>query len=185
MRRIDSGAVSEPANLLECACQPRWIACELHRGGVCQNLALTANSSLDQSSEEYASPADNNKGQPKQGQGILASCCPDEYSTDNRQTKNSKNQAHETQIDSHVTIENVTELMADHSLQFVAGKHFHTATRHADGCIACRMPGRKRVDPSFAIHDVNLWDGDAGSDRHFFHNVQQLALIGVARVGIN
>ncbi len=114
MWRINSGAVNE--YFLQRARQPGWIARKLDRGGVCQNLSLTTNGRLDQSPEENACPANDDEGQPKQGQGILASACLDENSTDNGQAKNSKNQADEAQIEPHIAIKNVAELVSDHSL---------------------------------------------------------------------
>ena len=47
------------------------------------------------------------------------------------------------------------------------------------------MSGRKGVNPGLAVHDVNLWHRYTRSDRHFFYDVQQLALIGVRRVRVN
>ena len=66
MRRFDSGTISEPPNFLQRARQPSRIARELRGRSVGQQLALAANRSLDQSSEERACPANDNERQTNQ-----------------------------------------------------------------------------------------------------------------------
>src|ERR1043165_9785555 len=68
MRRFDSRTAREPANFFQRARQAGGVACELCRRGVGQHLTLTANSSLDQSSEEYACRStDNQRRRRKSG----------------------------------------------------------------------------------------------------------------------
>src|ERR1700758_587255 len=122
MRRFDSGTVRESADFLQRARQPSRIACELHGRSIGQDFALAANCRLNQSSEECACPPNDNERQTNQRQRILASTRPDEYPTDNGEAKNSKDQTHEAQIQSHVAVENVAELVSDYSLKFVTRK---------------------------------------------------------------
>src|SRR5205814_319647 len=156
MRRIDSGAVNE--YFLERARQPSRIARKLYRSSVGQSFALTAYGRLDQAPKEHACPTNDNKGHTNYRKEKLASLCADEDPTNNRQTKNSKYQPHEPQIEAHVAIENVAELVGNDSLKFVTRKYFHTAARHADGRIARGMARRKCVDSRLAVHEVNLRD---------------------------
>src|SRR6516164_9502860 len=95
MREFDSGTVSESANFLQCARQAGGIVCELHSRSVGEALALTANGSLDQSTEERARPPNDNERQPNQRQRILARTRLNEHPTDNGQAKNSKDETYE------------------------------------------------------------------------------------------
>jgi hypothetical protein len=47
------------------------------------------------------------------------------------------------------------------------------------------VAGSERVYAGFAIHDVDLRRGHAGSDCHFFNDVQQLAFVGVGGIRVN
>jgi hypothetical protein len=47
------------------------------------------------------------------------------------------------------------------------------------------MPGGERIDARLVVHDVNLRNRNAGCDRHFFDDVEQLALVRVDRVRID
>src|SRR5947208_15785080 len=114
MWRINSGAVNE--YFLERARQPGWIARKLHRGGVGQDFALPTNGGLDQSPKEDACPTDDNEGQTNYRNWKLASSRLNEDPTDNRQAENPENQAHEAQIEPHIAIKNVAELVSDYSL---------------------------------------------------------------------
>src|ERR1043166_3080611 len=158
MRRFDSRTAREPANFFQRARQAGGVACELYRRGVGQHLTLTANSSLDQSSEEYACRSNDNQRQANTRQGIFPCTRAEEDATDNSQAKNPKDQPHQAQIESHIAIEDMTELVSNNSLQFVTRKKFHTAARHGDGRIARGMPRSECVDSRLVVHDVHLRD---------------------------
>jgi hypothetical protein len=79
----------------------------------------------------------------------------------------------------------MTELMRDDALELVAGEHGHTSARHADGRIAGGMAGGKRVDAGLVIHDVDLRDGNAGSDRHLLDDIEELPFVEINRVRVD
>jgi hypothetical protein len=103
-------------------------------------------------------------------------------SPDDREAKNSENGSHEPQIEPHVAVENVAELVADDALQFVARQKFHAAARDGDGRVAGFVAGGEGVDAVLVVHDINLRHGHAGRDGHFLDDVEQLAFVGVGRV---
>src|SRR4051812_23277942 len=47
------------------------------------------------------------------------------------------------------------------------------------------MAGGERVDAGLAIHHVDLRNRNSGSDRHFFDDIQEFALVQVGRIRIN
>ena len=79
----------------------------------------------------------------------------------------------------------MAELVGDHALQFVAREHGHCAAGDRDSGVARGMAGGERVDPRLAIHYVDLRDGDAGGDRHFFDNVEELPFVRIGRIRID
>jgi hypothetical protein len=44
---------------------------------------------------------------------------------------------------------------------------------------------RTGVPSRFAVHDVDLRDGNAGGEGHFFDDVEELAFVRIRRVRIN
>ena len=76
----------------------------------------------------------------------------------------------------------MTELVADDALQFVARQHFNATARHADGGVAGGVTGGKGVDAALVFQHVDLRHRHAGGDGHFFHDIEQLALVRVSGV---
>ena len=105
------------------------------------------------------------------------------HAPDDGEAEDTKDHAHEPQVEPHVAVENVAELVRDHALEFVAIQQFHAAARHADdGVIGC-MTGGEGVDAAFIGQQVNGRHGHAGGERHLLDDVEQLAFVEVVGVG--
>ena len=185
VRSFELRTAREPADFFQGAGQPVGIAGELDGSGVGQKFPLAADGGLDEPAKEDADPADDDQREPKQRQRIFLPSGAEQHSSDHGQAKDPEDQAHEAHIQLHVAVQDVAEFVADDALELIARKHLHAAARHADGGIAGGMTGGKGVDPVLVLEEINLRHGDAGGDRHLFHDVQELALIGRGRIRID
>src|SRR5471030_611513 len=117
---------AEAADFFQRAGDAVRISRELHGRGVGEKFALAADGGLNQASEKNADVADDEQRKAKNWQRILSATAPaaarglQKNSPDDREAKNSKNRSHEAQVEPHVAIQNVAELVADDALQFVA-----------------------------------------------------------------
>ena len=133
MGRLELRAEAQAADLLERAGQARRVARELHRGGVGEELALAADGGLDEPAKQDADPADHQQRQPEQGQRILvlaaAAAAVEEDPANDGQAEDAEDDAHQAQVEPHVAVEDVAELVADDPLQLVAGEQLHRRPR--------------------------------------------------------
>ena len=63
--------------------------------------------------------------------------------------------ADEADVQPHVAVEDVAELVRDDALQFVARERFHRAARDADHGIGRRETGGERVHAGLVVHHVH------------------------------
>jgi hypothetical protein len=105
----------------------------LDRCSVGQKFALAAHGGLDEAAKEDADKTDDDQGKPKQRQRILAPSRLDQDPPDNRQAKDPEDQAHEAQIEPHIAVQDVAELVTDNALQLIARKQPHAAAANALG----------------------------------------------------
>ena len=66
-----------------------------------------------------------------------------QHAADHGQAQDAENDAHEAEIEPHVAVEDVAELVADDALQFVALERGDATARDADGGVV-RACGRRR-----------------------------------------
>jgi hypothetical protein len=85
-------------------------------------------------------------------------------------------------VQPHVAVQDMAEFVADDALQFIAGEHVNGATGDADGGIAGRVAGGEGIDGALVVQHIHLRHGHAGSDGHFFDDIEQLAFVGVRGV---
>ena len=183
--RLELRAVAQAADLLQRAGQARRVARELHRRGVGQELALAADGGLDEPAKEDADPANHYQRQPQQRQRILvfaaAAARVEEHAANHRQAKDAEDDAHQPQVEPHVAVEDVAELVADDALQLIAREQLHGSRGDGDHRVARRVAGGKRVDASFVGQEIDLRHRNPRGDGHFLHHVPQLALVRVGR----
>ena len=86
----------------------------------------------------------------------------------------------QAEVEPHVAVEDVAELVADHALQLVAGERLERAARDGDDGVAGRVAGGEGVDARLVVQHVDRRHGHAGGDRHLLDHVEQPALGRIA-----
>ena len=175
-------------DLLQCIGDACCLPCELYRGGIGQEFALTGYAGLDQSSHEHANAAEYCQPEPDDDR---ASCVPapavgtaaQDHAADQTEHHDAEEDAHETYVQAHVAIEDVAALVPDDALQFVAVQCLQRAARHGNGRIARLVTRCERIDAAFLLEYVNLRHGRARRDRHFLDDVTQPAAQWILHVG--
>ncbi len=103
----------------------------------------------------------------------------------NAQEKNAEEDADELDVEAHVAVENVAELVGDDALQFVAVEPGERPARDGYRRVAQFQSGGKGVDVGFGIQDKDLRDWDARGDGHFLHHVDQTAFGRIRCFGVD
>ncbi len=93
--------------------------------------------------------------------------------------------AHQPQVERHVSIEDVAELVTHDPLQLLARELLQRAVGDDDHRLVGRVPRDQGIDRGFALQEIHRWHGDAGSDRHFLHHIEQPPLGRAALPGID
>ena len=173
------------------------ISCELHGRGIGQVLALTADGGLDEVSEQRPHEPHDREPRAKGHYGDDPSSlfapaaaaarpgegdAPQDEIPDDADDQDAVEDSDQADVQAHVPIEDVAELVRDHSLQLGAGQLLDGSLRHSDHSVVGCVSSCKRVDPLLARHQVDGWHRRAGGDRHLFDNVQDLALLGIRGV---
>ena len=118
-----------PPIFLSAPARPAGLRVNWTDGGVGEELALPADGGLDEAAEQDANPADEQQGQAEQGERVLPAAGAQQYPADDRQAEDAEDDAHQAQVEAHVAVEDVAELVADDALQLVAGEQLHGAAR--------------------------------------------------------
>ncbi len=88
--------------------------------------------------------------------------------------------ADEADVEAHVAVEDVAELVGHDTLKLVARQQLRGAARDADDGVLRLVARREGVDAPLAVEQVDRGDGHAGGDRHLLHDVEDLPLGVVA-----
>ncbi len=107
----------------------------------------------------------------------------EQLAPDNAEHKNAEEHAHELDVQPHVAIEHMTELMGNHALQFVTSEFFHRAPGHRHCCIGGRKTGGESVDAGLLFEHVDFRYRHPGGDGDFLDHIAQASVVRVARVG--
>ena len=177
------------ADLLQGAGQPGRITGELHRGGIGQKLALTADGGLDQTAKKHSHRADENQGHPDDRQRVffpaIAAAHVEQNPADGGKAENPKQDAHELKVQAHVAVEDMAELVANDALQLVARQLRDATARDTHGGIAGGVPCSEGVNALLMVEHVNFGHRHTGGDGHLLDDVEKLAFVRVARAGIH
>ena len=171
------------------------VAGELHGRSIGKEFTLPADGCFDQVADQRAGKADchqaeaeGNEGdrpatlvvaaaaatrRSRQSQGVV----PDQ--PDQQDAMDDRDQAN---VQPHVAVEDVAELMGDHPLQFVAGELLDAAAGHTDHRLVGLVASRESVDAWFMVHHVNPRDGQARGNRHLFDDVEHLSLQWISSI---
>ena len=91
--------------------------------------------------------------------------------------------ADQPQVEPHVAVEDVAELVGDDALQLVARELLGAAARDADHRVAGREAGREGVDALLLVQQEHGRHRHAGGEGHFLDDVQQPPLDGSVEFG--
>ena len=185
-------------DLGKCAGEAVRIARELHGGRIGQKLPLAAHRGLDELAEENTDPSHDVEHKPacdehgydrstiffvaRAGTGGCREAHQD--STKECQEEDAVQKPHEANIEPHVTIEDVAELMPDDPLEFVARKALDTTARDPHSGIPCAVACGEGIDALLVEH-IHLRHRHARGQRHLLHHIQKPAFVGVGGGGIH
>ncbi len=78
-------------------------------------------------------------------------------------------------VQAHVAVEDVTELVGDDTLEFVARQLVEGAARDGDGRVGGVEAGGEGIEARLLVENVDRGHRDAGGDGHFLDDVEELA----------
>ena len=187
---LQARAVFQAGDFFQRAGQPCGLAGELHGAGVGQPLARAADPGLDHAAEEQAHVANHERDQGgnQQATGIAIATTAEaavfqNFAPDQAHHQDAEQHPDQADVQAHVAIENMTELMRDHALQLIPIEPVQRAPGHRHHRIRWREPRRKGIDGSFVLQHVELGYWHAGGNRNFFHHIAQPPQRRVGGVG--
>ena len=193
---FDHGSVTVATYLLQRIRDALRLPCELHSRRIGQVLALARNACLDDACEKHADGAEDGEAETDNQDyrrtavtaaahdtGMMTTA--DDQPANQRKHHDAEQDPHQPDVETHVAIEDMAELVRDHALKFVAVEEFERTSRHGNGRITGREAGSKRIDPAFLFEHIDLRYRHAGGNRHFLDDVAQPATQGIAHVGCN
>jgi hypothetical protein len=89
------------------------------------------------------------------------------------------------QVKAHVTIQDVTELVCNDSLQFVSCEGSKCTARNPDGSCGGREASSKRVNAFLVVQYIKGGRGNASCDGHFLNDVEQAPLLWIGSVWVH
>jgi hypothetical protein len=101
---------------------------------------------------------------------------------DHRDHEDAGDEADQAEVEPHVAVEDVAELVPDDALELVAREVVQRAPAHGDHGVAGRVAGGERVDGRLVVEHVHGRDRCARGDGHLLDDVEQPPL-GQARAG--
>ena len=104
---------------------------------------------------------------------------------DDRKDEDAVDQADQAEIQPHVAVEHVAELVAQHALQLLAREVLQAAPRDGHHGVGGPKAGGEGVDRGLVVHHVDRRHRHAGGQRHFFDHVQQAAFGQIGRLRID
>ena len=178
----------QAADLLQRAGQPCGLAGELHRRRIGKRFARAADPGLDHPCEEHADVANHDGHQRRREDRQRPAPAPaaaaqvQHLPPDQPQHQDAEQQSHQPDVQAHVAVEDVAELVGDDALQLVAVEPVERAAGHRDRGIARRIAGRERIDARLVLEHEQRGHGHARGDGDFLDHVAQPAQRQVGRV---
>ncbi|MFM1945530.1 MAG: hypothetical protein RI897_4512 [Verrucomicrobiota bacterium] len=180
---VEFGAGEESADFLEGAGESVRVAGELDGGGVGEELPLSGDGALDEATGENADTTDGDEAEAEEGEGVFAAAGSEEDTADHGEAEQAEEDAHEADIEAHVSVEDMAEFVGDDALEFIAGELLQAALGDADDGIVGRIAGGEGVDGLFIGEHVDFGDGDAGGYGHFLDDIAEAFFGFIAWLG--
>ncbi len=144
---------------------------------------MPADGGFDEIAEEHAQVAQHDHRQAQQQHGHRGAAAiarparvrrrPHEIIAEDGQDEDAVDDADQPQVEPHVAVEDMAELVPQHALQFFAVEVSERAGRDGHHRVARVMSGGEGVDRWFVVHDEHGRNGDARGQGHFLDHVQQ------------
>ena len=104
---------------------------------------------------------------------------------DQREQQDAEQGTHQPNVDTHVAVQYVAELVCDHTLQFGAIELLQGSPGDRHRGVRGRVAGGECVDAGFLLKHVNLGHRHTRSQRDFLDHVAQTAPVDIPRVGLD
>ena len=176
---VEARAIVQATDLLQRTGQSLRLPGELHCAGIGQFLARPAHPGLDHPPEEQADVADEHRHQRGHQDRADALAAPAEspvlqdLAADQADHQDAEQHADQADVQPHVAVEDVAELVGDDALQLVAIEPVQRAAGHRDHGVGSRVAGGEGIDAGFVFQHVELGHRHAGGDRDFLDHVAQ------------
>jgi len=154
----------------------------LYRTGVGEEFSLPGDCRLDQAAEERSHQAQHEQSQSQHHvaatrvsparPGSPPAAREHHDPSDDRQHHDPGNQADQPDIEPHVAVEDVAELVGHHPLQLVAGEVIKAALGDGDHGVARSIAGREGVDARL-IQKIDGRHRHSRGDGHLLDDVEQ------------
>ena len=194
LRAIQFGSRSQAADLLQRTGDAARLSGELDGGGVGQVLPLPGHRGLDQAAGQDPDPTRDKEGEADDRQWVRAGllvpapsgagkeAAVQQGSADDGEEQDAEQQPDEADVQAHVAVHDVAELVRDHALQLVAVEPVQCAGGDGNGRVRSGPAGRERVDALFVRQQIHLGHGCAGRDGHLLDHVAQPSQPRIGRV---
>ncbi len=185
---VQLGAPVDPGDFLQRPGNALRLARELHRRGVGQVFALARDAGLDEAAEEHADIADGEQAQGGDHDrpaalAVAARAVLQHLAADDAQHQDAEQQAHQADVEPHVAVEDVAELVGDDALQLVAAELVQRAAGDGDRRVGRRIAGGEGVDAGLLLQHEDLRHRHAGGNGDLLDHVAQASVRRVVRVG--
>ena len=173
------------------------VASELHARRVGEKLALPRDGGLDRIRGEASRKADERDQCPEERADCVGIAFFPRHALGLpggaihqllallAEPRQSGQDADQPQVERHVSIEDVAELVTHDALQLLARQLLQCPAGDDDHRLVGRVPGDQGIDRGLALQEVHRRHADARSDRHFLDHVEQPALGLAAFPGID
>ncbi len=170
---VEFGAGEKAADFFQGTGESVRVASELDCGGIGEEFPLAGYGTLDEAAGENADSADGDEAKAEEWEGVFTAAGSEEDPADHGEAEQAEEDSHEPDIEAHVAVEDMAELVCDDALEFIAGELLQAALGDADYGIVGSVACGEGVDGLFIGQDVDLRDGDACGDGHFLDHIAE------------
>src|SRR5690606_4737396 len=108
-----------------------------------------------------------------------------EAATDDGEEEEPVEEPDQVDVQPHVAVEDVAELVGDDALELIAVEVLEGSAGHGHGRVVDRVAGGEGIDGLFLVEDEDGGHGHAGRDRHLLDHVEEAALVRVPGAGLD
>ena len=159
---------------------------ELHSAGVGQVFALAADRGLNELPKERTAIADYQQAKSKGDKAAAFSRAAEhraahQGAADDAQNQNAVEQRDNAQVDAHITVENMAELVGHYALKLLSVEQIDGALVDANHCVMNAKARGESINTVFT-NEIYRRHRHTSRNGHFLYHIKQLALLRVTRV---